>query len=311
MNLSRRSADTLVGLLMVAAIAVLVVTLSITQKWTERRFLVYLRTNSAEDLSVDTKVRLQGLEVGEVASIAPVVDPSMGPLSFLVALRIRERYQDGAALKLPVGTRAEIQPGSVLGKTVVSIVIPPPRPYAVAALQPGDTITAVRQDAALDAIRRVADSLTQQIRLVLTDSRTLISRITQTAEQTTTELAQTGPEVRRTLSEVQTTLQQLRPVLAKASAILDTTDSRTAGVLDSVAATLSSTRALVGHLDSLTVLAHATVSDSRQDIRQTLTNMLIISAKLDHFLDEVSRRPLKMITGVRPLPPESLPAHQQ
>ena len=308
MNLSRRSSDALVGLLVVAAVVVLLVTLSITQKWNQRRVLFYMRTNSAQDLSVDTKVYYQGLEVGEVSSIYPVVDSSMGALSFLVALRVRERYENGRPLVMPVGTSAEIRTSGVLGQLIIAIVVPTPPSRAMVALQPGDTLESIVVPTPLDAIRGVADSVTQQIKLVLSDSRKLIDRLTGTARQANTELSQTGPEVRRTLQEVQTTLAQLRPVLAKATSLIDSTGSRTPEMLDSVSSTLAQTKVLIGHLDSLTTLAHAMAQDSRADLKQTMSNMLVISAKLDHFVDQVSRRPLKMITGVRPLPPESLPA---
>ena len=115
MSLSRRTTDALLGLFLVSTVAVIVVALIFTQGWNERRIVLHMLTNSAQDLNVDTKVLMQGLEVGRVARIVPRVDPGMGPLSFVATLRIRERYRDGAELRLPVGTAGEIRAKGALG----------------------------------------------------------------------------------------------------------------------------------------------------------------------------------------------------
>ena len=68
-------------------------------------------------------------------------------------------------------------------------------------------------------------------------------------------------------------------------------------ISDSIAATLSQTRLMVGRLDSLAATASTIAGENRDVVRTTAQeNLFVISAKLEHFLDQVSRRPLRMIT---------------
>jgi hypothetical protein len=48
--------------------------------------------------------------------------------------------------------------------------------------------------------------------------------------------------------------------------------------------------------------------ENRADIRATVAQMKLVGLQLEYFLDQVSRRPLRMITGVRPLPTDSVRA---
>ena len=304
MSRSRRTSDALVGLLVISCVAVVLVALSVTQGWNDRRFVLYMRSSSA--LQVDTKVMLQGLEIGEVASVSPLDDPSMGPISFIVSLRIRERYANGVPLRLPVGTRGEIDASGLIGNAFVSLQIPPARPGGAPQLMPGDTITSSRAQTSLESLSQVADSLKDQVSLVLADTRTLINRLTVVADQANRQLASTAPEVRRSMQEVQQTLAELRPVLAQASSFMVSTDARFGTLHDSLVVTLAQTRQMIEDFDSLTVTATGLTRRSEADIQRTLSNMYVVSAKLEHFLDQVSRRPLRMITGVRPLSSDSL-----
>ena len=305
MSLGRRASDTLIGLLVVSALAILIVAVIFTQGWNERRIDMYMLTSSAQDLNNNTKVLLQGLEVGRIVAMSPQVDPSMGPPTFVATLRLREKYQNGVPLVLPVGTSADIQTPS-LGSAYIALKIPV-RPYPVGALRPGDTIPSTRQPAALEAIVRVADSLNQQVQKVLADARLLLTKLGRTADVASSELASTGPEVRHALTDLQSTLAEMRPALAQATSLMASADSRLGGLHDSITATLADTRRLVDHLDTLSVTATTMARDNEPEIRATINNLLQVSAKLDHFMDQVSRRPLRMIGGVRPLPPESLP----
>ena len=61
--------DFIVGALIVAAIAIVVGALVATSGWGERRYDLFLRVGSAEGITVDTRVIVQGLEVGRVKSI--------------------------------------------------------------------------------------------------------------------------------------------------------------------------------------------------------------------------------------------------
>ena len=72
---------------------------------------------------------------------------------------------------------------------------------------------------------------------------------------------------------------------------------------DSVTAALASTNRLILRLDSLTVDAGAIVAENRAAIATAVANLTETSRKLDHFVDQMSRRPYRLMTGVTPPPP--------
>ncbi len=296
--IGQRMTDVMIGALVVGAVAVLVGAFVFTKGWNKQQFDLFMRTESARDLTSDTKVLLQSLPVGEVKAISPQVDSTSGRLRFVVHLRIDERYQDGTELHLPLGTRAEIVQSNVLGGVSIELRTPE---RAIGRLAPGDTVGSARLSSGLDAIAQIADSLRQQIALVLTDTRSLIENLNSTVVMARRELQLTAPEARATMDEIQASLTQLRPTLARADTLMATATGRMDGVSDSIAATLSQTRTMIAHLDSLAVTATSIAGENREVVRTTAENLYIISAKLEHFLDQVSRRPLRMIYGVRPL----------
>lgn len=304
MSLSRRSADMLTGLLVLTALGVLVLGVIFTQGWNERWIAIRMLTESAQDLNVDTKVYLQGLEIGRVRSVLPRPDQTdVGKLEFVATLRIRERFGDGTAIRLPAGTTAEVVTRALGGADVLLKM--PARSFG--ELEPGDTIRSTRRQPALEAIAQVADSLTGQLKLVLNDTRELITRVSRVADQANGQMAETGPQLRRTLADLQATMADLRPALSRATVFMDSTDERFGHLHDSLLVTLSQTRMLMTRLDTLTSVATGVARSSEDDIRTIIASLRVTTVKMDHMMDQISRRPLKMITGVRPLPPESLP----
>jgi hypothetical protein len=103
-------------------------------------------------------------------------------------------------------------------------------------------------------------------------------------------------------------LAQLRPTLARADTMMGSVSGTMDGLRDSISGTLSQTHSLLSHLDSLTLTASAIAGENRSVFRSTAENLYVISAKLEHFMDQVSRRPLRMLTGVRALSGDSLRA---
>ena len=100
----------------------------------------------------------------------------------------------------------------------------------------------------------------------------------------------------------------IEPMIAQTRTTLATTDT-TIGVLqDSLALLLGDTRRLVNRADTLTSTVSQTATDVTPDIRQTLKNVYILSAKLEYFIDQVSRRPHRLLTGIRPLSRDSIAA---
>lgn len=305
MTMRTRTADALVGVLVLGAIAVMTIALAVTRGWTERRITIYMLSPSVQDLKEDTPVLLQGLVIGEVAGISPKVDSgAMGPPQFLVALRLRERYANGVPIQMPLGTKAEISSSGLIGAAAVALLVPPNE--ISAALQPGDTIRASIRQSATEALKEVADSLKTQISDILRDTRTLLQTLGRTASTANDELAATGPELRNTLAETRGVMQRLEPLIGNAQSTLASTDDRVARLTDSLTTLLSDTRRLINNADTLTTSITALTSDLSPELRQTLTNMHVVSAKLEWFIDQVSRRPHRLVTGVNQLPRDSI-----
>lgn len=288
--------DFFVGLLIVAAIGIVVGALIATSGWGERRYDLFMRVASAHNLTVDTKVYVQGLEVGRVKSIAPRVDSVARTISFLAKLSVAERFADGSSLQLPVGTRAEIvQVSAVSSASAVNLILPDSlvggRAHAVLAA--GDTIDSQRKSTALDALTDVAAQLSKEVEEVLRQTHRTLARVQATVAQAERTLREMTPEVRATLTYLASTMGRVDSLAARVGR---------AGLPDSLTAALASSNRLLLRLDSLTTQAQALTMENRDDLRETVVNLNQVSRQLSHFAEQMSRRPYRLLTGVKPLP---------
>ncbi len=305
MTLRTRSADALIGLLVLGAVAVALTAIVLTRGWTERRVTIYMRSPSVQDLKQDTPVFLQGLNIGEVSAISPMGDSlAMGPPEFLVALRLRERFANGVPIRLRLGTAGEIVSTGLIGSASIALVVPKNDIQAV--LVEGDTIRGALTQGWTDVLKEVADTLRTQVSGILRDTRQLLSTLDRTATTAQSEMTATAPALRATLASAQQTLDQMQPTIAQAQRMLSSTDARLGTLQDSLLGTLTEARRLMQDVDSLTTHMTALSTDVSPDIKRTLNNMYVMSRKLDHFIDEITRRPHKLVTGVRPLAQDSL-----
>ena len=117
MAVNVQRSDLYVGMFLVATVALVVVALIATSGWGVDRYDVFVRTDNAQDIAVDTKIYMQGLEVGRVAAIAPAARRHRGPPrvhpppvaggplprrhAAAAAARHRRRGHLGAARRLP------------------------------------------------------------------------------------------------------------------------------------------------------------------------------------------------------------------
>jgi ABC-type transporter Mla subunit MlaD len=300
-----RTADALVGLLVIGTAVVTLLAIVMTRGWTERRVTIYMLSSSVQDLKQDTPVYLRGLAIGEVASISPQVDSGqMRAPRFLLALRLRERFANGVPIQISRGTTGKITTGSLIGAASISLEIPDP-PSGV-ALMPGDTIPGEVVQGWSEGLKEVVDSLKTQVSDILRETRTLLRTVDRTAATAEAQVAATGPELRATLSSARQVLSRLDPMIEQARTTVASTDERMAVLQDSLTLLLADTRQLLHHADTLTTTVNALTADLAPDIRQTVNNVFVLSAKLEYFMDQVSRRPHRLMTGVRPLPRDSI-----
>ena len=289
--------DFIVGVLIVAAIAIVVGALIATSGWGERRYDLFLRIGSAEGISVDTRVIVQGLEVGRVRSISPRVDSMTRTITFVARLSVAERFADGSSLKLPVGTHGELVQVSQLSPAVeVRLVLPDTVTSGRALLQAGDTISSTRKGSALDALTDVAGEMSREMREVLRQASRTVARVQGTLGTVDQTIVALRPDVNRTLDYVVSTMGRVDSLVGRVQGT---------ALPDSIAATVADANRLLLRLDSLTSVAHALATGNQAAITGTVANLFQISRQLNHFVEEMSKRPYRLLTGVKPLGPDS------
>jgi len=289
--------DFLVGLFILVGIGLVVGMAIVTSGLGELRTTFYMRAASAEALSQDTRVVLRGLDVGRLRDISPVVDSVAGALTFVGRLSVRERFPNGTDLRLPRGTHAEIVQPTPIAPAVVELVLPDvadPRGY----LEPGDTIEALRPDGVLDALTDMAGELRGEVQAALHETRALLVRTTAAVEDTRGLMAANGPLVTDVLARLSANLE-------RSDAMLADVQPRIGPLYDSVVTTLAETRSTLQQADTVLRVAGDVVVENRAYAREIAERLLRTVLILEHFSDQISRRPARLLTGVTP-PPDSL-----
>jgi len=282
--------DFYVGLLLVVTIALVIGALIATSGWGERRYDLYVRVTSADGISRGTAVVIEGLDVGQVTSILPRVDSTTRRISFVAKLSVKERFEDGSRLQLPFGTRAElVQASQISAAVAIRLILPDTLHPHHTYLHAGDTLDSRRRGGALDAVAEVADQLSQRV-------QEMVRTATQTLVRVQSTLRDVTPDVERTLSGVAATMGRLDSVVNRFAR---------RGLADSVSVAVANTNRLLLRLDSLAREAHSLTAENRSDLRATVTNLTEASRQLNNFVDQMSRRPFRALTGVKALPPVS------
>jgi ABC-type transporter Mla subunit MlaD len=302
-NLSERTSDALIGAFVAGALLVLVSAIYFTQGWNRRSWQVYITAASAEGLNSDTKVYLQGLEIGRVNSVSPRIGGT-GPLTFLVQLTLNQRFANDSLVRIPKGTRALIAEASFVGGASISLETP--AVGGAAMVQQFDTLDGIPRPSPLGQIAQVADSLARQVSLVLTDTRRLLANVDGTVRDVRGQVGLAGPHLQSSLKAVDAGLRHLEPTMRHAEALMGSADSGFGPLQDSLSVTLAAARQLLMRLDTLTSNTNRMAVDNRADIRATVSQMKVVGFQLENFLDQVSRRPLRMLTGVHPANTDSL-----
>jgi len=287
--------DLYVGVFLVSVVALVVVALVATSGWGTDRYDIFVRTTSAQDLTVDTRIFLQGLEVGRITQINPRPAGSAGQLEFILRLSLLDRFPDGTPLRLPRGTDAEVVQSSPLGGSQVQLMV---RSDSGGTLAPGDTIDLRRGGSALDAFGALARDLKGTIEATLVASTATLNSFRVLADSLTVAtgtarrfVVGVAPGVDKLMSDVAVNLQSLRH-------LLDSTTTRTGVTMRELDSTMATSRQLIRRLDSLTQVALAMGADARPEVAAMLANFRQISVQLQYVLDQIGRRPMRLIFGV-------------
>jgi len=279
--------DFYVGVLIVATIAIVIGALIATSGWGERRYDLYVRVASADGISQGTAVVIEGLDVGQVTSISPRVDSVTRRVSFVAKLSVKERFGDGSSLQLPLGTSAELVQASQISPAVAIRLILPDTVRVRVYLHAGDTLNSRRRGNALEAVAEVADELSQRV-------QEMVRTATQTLVRVQSTLRDVTPDVERTLGGVATTMARLDSIVSRFGQ---------QGLADSISMAVANTNRLLLRLDTLARDAHSLTTENRGDVRAAVANLTEASRQLNNFVDQLSRRPFRALTGVKPLPP--------
>jgi ABC-type transporter Mla subunit MlaD len=290
--------DFIVGLVIVGAIAIVVGALLATSGWLERRYTIYLRAASAEGLTADSKVLLQGLEVGRVSSVSPSVDSVRHTVSFVARLSMIHRFPGGADLRLPSGTHGQLEPASQISQAVlIRLVLPDSTHRTGPLLVEGDTIDSDRKVPVLDQVAEVAQHLSTEVVEVL-------HRTHQSLTHVDAMLAQANGILRDVRPSVESTLTSVSATMGRVDALVHRLDP---GLADSVSTALALSNRVLQRLDSLAATANQVTAENRSDVRTAVANLTLLTKQLNHLAEEVSRRPYRLLTGVKPLPDSTPP----
>jgi ABC-type transporter Mla subunit MlaD len=77
------------------------------------------------------------------------------------------------------------------------------------------------------------------------------------------------------------------------------------GLADSVSGALALSNRVLLRVDSLAAQASQMTAENRADVRTAVANLTQLTRQLNHLAEEVSRRPYRLVTGVKPLVSDS------
>jgi ABC-type transporter Mla subunit MlaD len=288
--------DLFVGAFLIGTTALVLAALIATSGWGVDRYDIFVRTNDATNIAVDTKIFLQGLEVGRVAAINPrPAGSGSGRLEFVLRLSLLDRFPDGTPLRLPRGTDAEVAAGLLGGTTVLLSV----HVDSGGTLAPGDTIDMHRSSAPLEAFGALANDLKGTIEAAivaatgtLVSTRYLADSLTAATGTTRRFIAGIQPGAEKVLLGLAGNLDRLRVAI-------DSTNQRTGITFRELNATIAESRQLMEAADSLTRLLVLMGGENRPEIRGIIANLRQLSVQIGYVLEQLGRRPMRLITGVR------------
>jgi ABC-type transporter Mla subunit MlaD len=315
--------DLYVGAFLVSVVGIVITALVVTSGWGIKHFDLFIRTDDARDIAIDTKIYLQGLEVGRVVAINPQPDPSeSGALAFIIRAQMLAEFKDGDSLILTRNMDAEVEAGLLSGATLTldvhnatnreaagscSRVVLPGR------LMPGDTICMHRKPAAMQAIGALANDLKSTISDAIVAATGTLNAYRRLADSLTLATGTARSFVQGIRPGTEQTLNEAALNLARVRRLLDTTDVRSGVTLHELNLTMEQTRAtmeqsrrLMTSADSLTRLLTTMGAENRPELRAMLLDARFLTQQLMYVMEQISRRPMRAMSGVEL--PDSLTA---
>jgi len=287
--------DLRVGLMVVGALVLSVLTFIWVGRLGKRNVgPLYTDVTDVQGIGPESPVFLNGFNVGRVSDVQPHVNGD-GQLLFRVRMNILWKLDDDAQMPLTEGLRARVVPPALdIGRG--SIVLEVPKVAGSVRLQPGAVIPSVQLGGTTNRMQLVVDSVGRDLRLVIAQVSQLVKGLEVTVNSATETMKSANATFAAVNTEVPAIMSGVRSNLAAADSLIRGLNT----VTPATVATLDSVRALLG--DSRIAMARATkfLDENEPQLTSTIANLDMASAVLSNLLKEVSRRPLKAITGVKP-----------
>lgn len=292
--------DVGVGLTMVGGLALAVAAWLWLTRPADEYFPLHVQYDRVEALTTSTPVRLQGFTVGRIQEIRPT-STEQGSVVFDLELRIEDRYLGDSGLTIPDGTVAHVQYPPVVGPPY--IVLEPPAEGGP-PLEPGSRIPGLRTEPFLDQIQ----VLTGQLSFTVTETLMRATRLMDSVEGTLGRLD-------RTIVAAETEVPEILVNLNRSVTAAEELTRRVEGELDattpSLRASLDSASVVIGDARRLLREAEHLLETTQPRTEQVLANLDSTTYMLNHFINRISERPLRVFTGVGPAParmrPDTIP----
>lgn len=288
------SSDLAVGAVVVAAAVILLGSfLWLSPALSARTYPLYTEFDRIDGLGQQANVVLRGYTIGSVGSIEPRLARD-GSLRFRVRLDIQSRLASGDSLRLPAGTTARLVPPPVIGAGY--ILLEPPLGGGI-ALAPGGTLPGVRSTAIVEQMQGITGDVSGQVVETMVTARELMDSVTSALVVANRTLAQTASVIPSLVAGLELQLAAAQTLTEELRAHLGALTPATLASIDSATMLLADSRRLVNDL-------HGLVNSSAPELQDILANLDTTSILLTHFVRQVSARPWKAFTGVKP--PEGL-----
>jgi ABC-type transporter Mla subunit MlaD len=291
--------DLKVGLLVVGALVVGVFSFMwVGQSFKRNVAPLYTDVADVQGIGNESPVFLNGFNVGRVSEVHPIVVD--GQLMFRLRMDVIWRLADNAPMPLPKGLRARVVPPALdIGRGSIVLELPPASAspsLSPVALQPGDVVPSVKTSGTTNRMQLVVDSVGRDLRLAIGSVEKLVKSLEVTVASATTTMKTANGMLVAVNKDLPGIMNSAKTSLASADSLMRSLHT----VTPASVATLDSLRALLG--ESRLAIARATefLDNNEPQLTSTIANLDQASAVLSHLLEEVSRRPIKALTGVRP-----------
>lgn len=288
--------DLKVGLLVVGALVVGVFSFMwVGQSFQRNVAPLYTDVADVQGIGTESPVFLNGFNVGRVTEVHPIVVD--GQLMFRLRMDVIWRLDDNAPMPMPKGLRARVVPPALdIGRGSIVLEMPASHTAGAIALKPGDVVPSAKTSGTTNRMQLVVDSVGRDLRLAIASVEKLVKSLEVTVASAATTMKTANGMLAAVNQDLPGIMHSAKTSLASADSLMKSLHS----VTPATVATLDSVRALLG--DSRVAIARATefLDNNEPQLASTIANLDQASAVLSHLLEEVSRRPIKALTGVRP-----------